>query len=67
MLGCLYECELLLGLYEGQALRVIGEQTFLWTSEQARGLKTPVFRNKGRVEILCKVGGQVDVSNFFTS
>ena len=56
-----------LGLYEGQALRVIGKQIFLWTSEQARGFKTPIFRNQEHTEIQCVVGVAQDVSDFFTS
>lgn len=52
-----------LGLYEGQALRVIGKQIFLWTSERTRGLKTPVFRNQERTEIQCVVGVAQDISN----
>ena len=54
-----------LGLYEGQALRVIGEQVSLWTSERARGFKTPVFRNQDRVEVHCAVGVSSDVSDIF--
>lgn len=54
-----------LGLYEGQALRVIGKQTYLWTSEQTRSTKTPVFRNKQRTEIQCTIGVAQDVSDIF--
>src|SRR5262249_10123194 len=57
-----------LGLYEGQALRVKGDQVQLLTSERARGLKTPVFK-KGehdkkveRHEIECEIGVSQDVS-----
>lgn len=56
-----------LGLYEGQALRVIGKQVFLWTSERARGFKTPIFRNQERIEIECAVNTQQDISDIFLS
>ena len=51
-----------IGLYEGQALRVIGDKIYLWTSEQTRGTTTPVFRNDTRIEIQCAVGVAQDVS-----
>ncbi len=54
-----------IGLYEGQALRVMGNQTQLWTSEQTRGFITPVFRNNQRMEIKCKIGVVQDVSDIF--
>ncbi len=54
-----------IGLYEGQALRVIGDQTQLWTSKQTRGLRTPVFRNNQRMEIQCTIEVAQDVSDIF--
>jgi dipeptidase E len=60
-----------LGLYEGTALRIEGCKTYLWTSQQARGNKPPVFcKNEGeekveRNEIECNVGEPKDVSDLF--
>lgn len=54
-----------LGLYEGQALRVEGERIVLLTSERARGLNTPIFYNGHRHEIACQVGVPVDISHLF--
>lgn len=52
-----------IGLYEGQALRVMDDKIYLWTSEQARGTATPVFRNDTRIEIQCMAGVPQDVSS----
>jgi dipeptidase E len=54
-----------LGLYEGQALRVRGDDVELWTSEQARGKNTPVFINNDRTEIKCEIGVAENVSRIF--
>lgn len=54
-----------LGLYEGQALRVTGDRTQLLTSERSRGTKSPVFLNENRDEIECAVGVPQDVSRIF--
>ena len=54
-----------LGLYEGQALRVIGNKTYLWTSKQTRGTKTPIFCNKLRTTIQCTIGIEQDISDIF--
>jgi dipeptidase E len=54
-----------LGLYEGQALRVNGDKTHLWTSDQARGKNSPVFRKDTREEIPCEIGVAKDVSRIF--
>lgn len=54
-----------LGLYEGQALRVQGDEVQLWTSKQARGTKTPVFLNHDRREIECEIDAPKDVSRIF--
>ncbi len=54
-----------LGLYEGQALRVRGDTTEIWTSERNRGTKPPVFLNDKREEIECEVGVPKDVSRIF--
>jgi len=51
-----------LGLYEGQALRIRGGQTILLTSERARGTKPPVFLGSKREEIECEIGVPKDVS-----
>lgn len=53
------------GLYEGTALRIANEKTYLFVSEQARGTKSPVFCNDKRTEIECKIGEKKDVSQFF--
>ncbi len=53
-----------ISLYEGQALRVMDNKIYLWTSEQTRGIKTPVFRNDTRIEIQCVVGVPQEVSLF---
>jgi len=54
-----------LGLYEGQALRVAGNQTQLLTSERTRGTKPPIFINDKRDELVCEVGIPKDVSRLF--
>lgn len=54
-----------LGLYEGQALRVEGDKTQLLTSERCRGTKSPVFTNDKREEIECAIGVPKDVSHIF--
>jgi dipeptidase E len=54
-----------LGLYEGQALRVTGDQTQLLTSERTRGTKPPIFINDKRDELECEVGVPKDVSRLF--
>lgn len=43
-----------LGLYEGQALRVQSDEIELWTSKHARGLASPVFENATREEVVCE-------------
>jgi dipeptidase E len=45
-----------LGLYEGQALKVTGERIELLTSARARGTRTPVFKNDQRTELVCEIG-----------
>lgn len=55
-----------LGLYEGQALRVEGTKTSLLTSERCRGTKPPVFIDDKREEIPCDIGAPQDVSPLFT-
>lgn len=54
-----------LGLYEGQALRVQGNQTHLWTSPHTRAHKSPVFLNQTRTELDCEVGEPLNVSRMF--
>lgn len=54
-----------LGLYEGQALRVEGGKTQLLTSARCRGTKTPVFTDDRREEINCTIGVPQDVSAIF--
>jgi dipeptidase E len=54
-----------LGLYEGQALRVEGGKTSLLTSERARGTKPPVFLDGRREEVDCRIGTPRDVSEVF--
>ncbi len=44
-----------LGLYEGQALRVQGDSMALWTSKNTRGTRSPLFYNDTRKEIVCSV------------
>jgi hypothetical protein len=51
-----------LDLYEGQPLRVEGNKATLLTSPNARGTNPPVFMNKDRKEISCKIGVPTDVS-----
>ena len=53
------------GLYEGQALRVTGNQTYLLTSERARGTNPPIFVNDKREELECEVGVPKNVSRIF--
>jgi dipeptidase E len=54
-----------LALYEGQALRVSGEQIQILTSDRARGTNPPLFLNDTREEIACEVGVPKDVSRLF--
>src|SRR5262249_54019118 len=54
-----------LGLYEGQALRVEGGKTALRTSGRWRGTKPPVFIDTRRDEIECQIGVPQDVSGVF--
>lgn len=60
-----------LGLYEGQALRVEGDKVNLLTSPNNRGTNTPVFKFNSstqavdRSEIECQVGVAQDVSRLF--
>ena len=54
-----------LALYEGQALRVTGEQTQILTSDRSRGTRPPLFLNDTREEIACEVGVPKDVSRLF--
>jgi dipeptidase E len=54
-----------LALYEGQALRVTGEQTQILTSDKSRGTRPPLFLNDTREEIACEVGVPKDVSRIF--
>lgn len=56
-----------LGLYEGQALRVKGDKVQILTSERYRGLKPPVFLNNTRTEVECEVGVPQDVSHIFNT
>lgn len=44
------------GLYEGQAIRVQGDETQLWTSVNTRGTRSPIFLNDARKEISCQFG-----------
>ena len=52
-----------LALYEGQALRVMGEHTQILTSDRSRGTTPPLFLNDTREEIVCEVGVPKDVSH----
>ena len=52
-----------LGLYEGTALRIKGNKTFVLTSESARSFKPPVFINERRDEISCQVGEPKDITD----
>lgn len=54
-----------LGLYEGQALRVKGNKTEILTSERCRGTKPPLFLNDKREEVACEIGIPKDVSHIF--
>jgi dipeptidase E len=54
-----------LGLYEGQALRIEGDKTQLLTSERCRGMKSPVFTDSKREEIECQIGIPKDISRIF--
>jgi dipeptidase E len=54
-----------LALYEGQALRVMGEHTQILTSDRSRGTTPPLFLNDTREEIVCEVGVPKDVSRIF--
>jgi dipeptidase E len=56
-----------LGLYEGQALRVEGDRTSLLTSERCRGTKPPVFIDDKREELDCTIGVPKDVSEIFAA
>ena len=53
-----------IGLYEGAALRVTGNNIHILTSEQARGNKLPIFYNDKRTEIVCDIGKPKDISEF---
>lgn len=52
-----------LGLYEGAALRIKGDKTFIFISEHARGCKLPVFINDKRLEINCAVKEPKEISS----
>ncbi len=54
-----------LGLYEGQALCVNGNQAHILTSERCRGTNPPILQNGKREEIECEVGIPKDVSRIF--
>jgi dipeptidase E len=54
-----------LGLYEGQALRVQGDNVQILTSERCRGTRPPVFIDNSREEIECAIGVSTDVSPVF--
>jgi dipeptidase E len=54
-----------LGLYEGQALRVEGDRMQILSSERCRKTNSPVFINRKREEIECKIGVPRDVSDIF--
>lgn len=54
-----------MGLYEGQALRVTGDKAFILTSERCRGTKPPLFMNGARTEVECRIGAAADVSEIF--
>lgn len=56
-----------LGLYEGQALRIAGDKTNLLTSARCRGTKPPVFTDARREEITCQIGVPQDVSDVFAA
>ena len=55
-----------LGLYEGQAIRVNGENAWILTSSQARETNSPIFgwneTTVERVEVECKIGIPQEVS-----
>ncbi|PIQ43123.1 MAG: dipeptidase PepE [Gammaproteobacteria bacterium CG11_big_fil_rev_8_21_14_0_20_46_22] len=51
-----------LGLYEGQAIRVQGDKAELWTSKNARGFNTPIFSDDRRIELACAVDEPCDIS-----
>lgn len=53
-----------LGLYEGQALRVIDDHFYLWTSKHTRGLASPIFCDTDRIEIQCTPDVQHDITVF---
>jgi dipeptidase E len=57
--------EAVLGLYEGQALRVNGDKTVILTSENNRGKNPPLFLNGERNNISCEVGHARAVSSIF--
>lgn len=52
-----------LGLYEGTALRINGNKTFIFTSKYARGCNAPVFSKERRDEITCQVGEPKDITD----
>jgi dipeptidase E len=54
-----------LGLYEGQVLRVEGDRMQIFSSERCRKTNSPVFINDKREEIECKIGVPKDVSDIF--
>lgn len=56
-----------LGLYEGTALRINENKTFILTSEYARGCNAPVFAKDRRDEISCQVGEPKDITDIMAS
>ncbi|MGA2737240.1 MAG: dipeptidase PepE [Bryobacteraceae bacterium] len=54
-----------LGLFEGQALRIAGNKTHILTSERCRGTKPPVFIDDRCEEVTCEIGVPKDVSQVF--
>jgi hypothetical protein len=50
-----------LGLYEGTALKISGNKTFIFTSANARSCNPPVFFNDRRDEISCQTGEPKDI------
>jgi len=45
-----------LGIYEGQAVRVKGNSFELWTSDAARGTQSPIFVDNRRTEVDGRLG-----------
>lgn len=56
-----------LGLYEGTALRVIGERTLILSSDKARHTRPPIFKNNERTEIECEVGVAKNITTIVQS